>query len=117
MSIQPRKQRKARYDAPLHARNNGMNANLSAELKEELGVRSLPLRMGDKVKVVRGDFKQQEGKIIGVNLTSYKVNVENIVLNKPDGNAVQLPIDPSNLMIIEANMDDEKRIKNIKGDN
>jgi len=116
MSIQPRKNRKARYDAPLHKRHNSMKANLSKELREELGVRSLSLKVGDKVKVLRGDFKDTEGKVVGINHTKYKVTVEGVSLNKQEGNSVLLPIDPSNLMITDADMDDKRRIKNNKGD-
>jgi large subunit ribosomal protein L24 len=117
MSKQPRKQRKALYTAPLHERRNHMSANLSKELKDKVGKRSLPLRVGDKVKVVRGDFKEHEGNVVELNHTSYKVCVEGVTLSKPDGNAVFLPVDPSNLMITDADMDDDRRIKNVEGDN
>ena len=36
MSKQPRKQRKARYNAPAHARGKYLSASLSPELKEAL---------------------------------------------------------------------------------
>jgi len=117
MSIQPRKQRKARYEAPLHKRHNYLSANLSKDLREELGIRSLPLVLDDKVKVLRGDFKDHEGKIVDMNYKSYKTFVEGVVNQKPEGNPSLIPLDPSNLMIIDANMKDEKRMKNIKGDN
>lgn len=117
MSKQPRKQRKALYNAPLHKRGKHMSATLSKDLREEIGKRSLPLRAGDKVRILRGDFKGHEGEIMELNYRSYKVTVEEVTLSKPDGNAVFLPLDPSNLMIIKADMDDERRVKNIKGDN
>ena len=63
MSIQPRKQRKALYTAPLHIRRKIMSANLSKDLRADIGKRSLPIRVGDKVQVVRGDFKGHEGKV------------------------------------------------------
>ena len=37
MSKQPRKQRKALYEAPLHKRNARMAATLSKDLREDLG--------------------------------------------------------------------------------
>ena len=111
MSIQPRKQRKALYTAPLHIRRKIMSANLSKELRAEIGKRSLPIRSGDKVQVVRGDFKGHEGKVEAVDAQRYKVTVEGVTLSKPDGNAVLLPIHPSNLMIIEPDLKDERRIK------
>ena len=116
MSIQPRKQRKARYNAPAHARGKHLSASLSKDLQEKLGTRSLPVKSGDKVRVVRGDFKGHEGEVLTVDYTSYKVTVEDVTLAKPDGTTTFLPVDPSNLVIIEADLKDDRRIKN-KGDN
>ncbi|MBO6105037.1 MAG: 50S ribosomal protein L24 [Methanobrevibacter sp.] len=110
MSIQPRKQRKALYTAPLHIRRKIMSANLSKDLRADIGKRSLPIRVGDKVQVVRGDFKGHEGKVETIDAKRYKVTVEGVTLSKPDGNAVLLPIHPSNLMIIEADLKDERRL-------
>ena len=110
MSIQPRKQRKALYTAPLHIRRKIMSANLSKDLRADIGKRSLPIRVGDKVQVVRGDFKGHEGKVESIDAKRYKVTVEGVTLSKPDGNAVLLPIHPSNVMIIEADLKDERRL-------
>ena len=110
MSIQPRKQRKALYTAPLHIRRKIMSANVSKELRAEVGKRSLPIKVGDKFQVVRGDFKGHEGKVESIDAKRYKVTVEGVTLSKPDGNAVLLPIHPSNLMIIEADLKDERRL-------
>ena len=116
MSKQPRKQRKALYNAPAHARGKHLSASLSKDLKEELGTKSLPVKSGDKVRVVRGDFKGHEGEVLSVDYGSYKVTIEEVTLSKPDGTATFLPVDPSNLIIIDADLKDDRRIKN-KGDN
>jgi large subunit ribosomal protein L24 len=116
MSKQPRKQRKALYNAPAHARGKHLSASLSKDLRSKLGTRSLPVRTGDKVMVLRGDFKGHEGEVLSVDYGSYKVTIEDVTLSKPDGTATFLPVDPSNLMITDANLKDNKRIKN-KGDN
>ena len=116
MSKQPRKQRKALYNAPAHARGKHLSASLCKDLREKLGTRSLPLRTGDKVTVLRGDFKGHEGEVLSVDYGSYKVTIEDVTLSKPDGTATFLPVDPSNLVIIDADLKDDRRIKN-KGDN
>ena len=116
MSIQPRKQRKARYNAPAHARGKYLSASLSKELRDKVGSRTLPIKSGDKVRVLRGDFKGHEGEVLTVDYGSYKVTIEEVTLSKPDGTATFLPVDPSNLVIIDANLKDDRRIKN-KGDN
>jgi large subunit ribosomal protein L24 len=116
MSKQPRKQRKALYNAPAHARGKHLSASLSKDLREKVGKRSLPLRTGDKVRVLRGDFAGHEGEVLTVDYGSYKVTIEEVTLSKPDGTATFLPVDPSNLVIIDADLSDDKRLKN-KGDN
>ena len=68
MSTQPRKQRKFIYKAPLHIRHKLMSVTLSEELREQYGRRSLPVKSGDTVKVMRGDFKDHEGKVEKVDL-------------------------------------------------
>ena len=115
MSKQPRKQRKALYNAPAHARGKYLSATLSKELRANLGKRTLPVRSGDKVMVLRGDFKGHEGEVLTVDYNSYKVTIEEVTLSKPDGTATFLPVDPSNLVIIDADLKDDRRIKN-KGD-
>ena len=116
MSKQPRKQRKALYNAPAHARGKHLSASLSKDLKEKLGTNSLPVKSGDKVRVVRGDFKGHEGEVLTVDYGSYKVTIDEVTLSKPDGTNTFLPVDPSNLVIIDADLKDDRRIKN-KGDN
>ncbi|MCC7551801.1 MAG: 50S ribosomal protein L24 [Methanobacterium sp.] len=109
MSKQPRKQRKFRYQAPLHLRHKMMSVNLSPELREEYERRSLPVRKGDTVKVLRGDFKDHEGKVENVDLKNYRIMIEGVNVQKPDGNQVYHPVHPSNLMIMEMDLDDDER--------
>jgi len=110
-SKQPKKQRKFLYNAPLHIRHKIMSANLSKELREEYNRRSLPVRKGDKVEIMRGDFKGHQGKIERVDLKNYKVYVEGATIQKVDGTTTYFPTHPSNLQIIELNLEDEKRLK------
>ena len=113
-SKQPRKQRKYRYNAPLHIRHKMIAANLSKELRKKYGRRNFPLRKGDKVKIMRGQFKGKTGKIEEINLKKLKVVVEGIFRNKKDGSKVRVYLDPSNLQIQELNLDDKERIKALK---
>ncbi len=111
LSKQPRKQRKALYQAPLHVRQKLMSAPLSPELRERFGVRNLPVRTGDKVLIMRGDFKGQEGKVVKVDLKNLRIYVEGITIKRADGTPVFRPIHPSNVMIIELNLKDPWRRK------
>ena len=110
-SKQPRKQRKYRYNAPKHIRQKFMHANLSKELRKKYNIRSLLLRKGDKVKVMRGKFKGKISKVSKVDLKKLVVYLEDLKRKKVDGREVQIPIQPSNLQIVSAEFDDKKRAK------
>ena len=114
-SKQPRKQRKYRYNAPLHVRQKLISAHLSKKLREELGIRSIPVRKGDRVKIMRGQFKGKEGNVTKVDLKKLKIYIDVAKRKKVSGQEVQVPIDPSNVMIIELNKEDKKRLKRIRG--
>jgi len=113
-SKQPRKQRKYLFNAPLHTRRKFVSSNLSKELRKKYGKRSLPLRKGDLVKIMRGKFRSKKGKIIGVKLKTQKIEIEGIHVKKQDGSKVNVPLKPSNLQIIELNLEDKKRNKVLK---
>lgn len=86
-----------------------MSVTLSPELREEYERRSLPVRKGDTVKVLRGDFKDHEGKVEDVDLKHYRIMIEGMSVQKPDGNQVYHPVHPSNAMIMEMDLDDDER--------
>ncbi|MEB3816886.1 MAG: 50S ribosomal protein L24 [Desulfurococcales archaeon] len=110
-SRQPRKQRRALYRAPLHIRQKLVSATLSPELREKYGVRSLPVRKGDKVKVMRGDFKGHIGKVVKVDLKKLRIYIDGVTIKRSDGTPVFRPIHPSNVMIVELDLSDPWRRK------
>jgi len=112
-SKRPGKQRKYAAKAPLHVKQKLVSANLSKELREKQKVRSLPLRKGDTVKIMRGKFKGKKGKITKVMLNFSKVTVEGIQIKKLDNSKVDVRLQPSNLQIQELNLEDKKRLKNL----
>ncbi|MEA4956708.1 hypothetical protein SDC9_21467 [bioreactor metagenome] len=114
MSKQPRKQRKALYNASLHLRRNIMSVTLSKDLKEDFGKKSLPIKTGDTVQIMRGEFKGHEGKVEKIDSRNYRINVEGATLSKPDGNSVFFSVHPSNLMIVDADIKDERRSRIIE---
>jgi large subunit ribosomal protein L24 len=110
-SSQPRKQRKYRANAPLHIKRKLLNVNLSKELRKKYSRRNIPVRKGDEIKIMRGKFKNKNGKIISIDTKNSKIKIENIMVKKRDGSKVNVKIHPSNLQIITLNTDDKKRIK------
>ena len=108
-SAKPGKQRKLLYNAPLHILPKLMSAHLSPELREKYKRRSFSIRVGDRVRIMRGEFKGVEGKVTEVDRERQMVYIENITAKKADGSTVQRPIHVSNVMIIDLNLDDEYR--------
>jgi large subunit ribosomal protein L24 len=108
-SKQPRKQRKYRYNAPVHVRRKFLSGHLSKELRTRYNRRSIPLRSGDKVKVLRGSHKGHTGKVDRLDIKNTKVFVTGIEIIKKDGSKVTPSISPSNLMVTELRLGDKKR--------
>jgi len=113
-SKQPRKQRKYRINLPLHLRHKMMSAHLSKELRQKYGKRSFPVRKGDNVKVMRGEFNGKSGKISIANLTKLRVAIEGLQKQKKDGTKVNVYFSPSNLIITELNLEDKERNEALK---
>jgi len=110
----PRTQRKRLFQAPAHRRYKHFSASLSPDLKEKHGTNSIPVRMGDTVRVVRGDRRGFEGKITRVDRKKYRIFVDGITRDKVDGTTIQIPIHPSKVMIVNLNLDDKWRREALK---
>jgi large subunit ribosomal protein L24 len=109
-SKQPGKQRKYVHNAPLHVRRKLISAHLSKELIKKYNRRSFPLRKGDEVEIMIGNFKKKTGKVSRIDLKGLKVYVDGITRKKVDGSEVQVPFNSSNLKIINLNLEDRKRL-------
>ena len=117
-SIQPRKQRLARYTAPYHRRHREMSAPVDKGLREKqlargfMYPRSMPVRKGDRVLIVRGEGKTKSASVVAkVDRKARKIYVEGFTYFKSDGTELQRPIDPSNLVIINPDWSDIYRRK------
>jgi large subunit ribosomal protein L24 len=110
-SVQRRKQRKFRYNAPLHIRQKLVSAHLSKPLRLKYKTRSAQPKTGDKVKIMRGQFNGKTGKIERIDLKKLRIYVTGIEILKKDGTKLLFPLHPSNIMIEELNLDDKKRGK------
>ncbi|MFH1589767.1 MAG: 50S ribosomal protein L24 [archaeon] len=115
-SVQPRKQRKFIANAPLHLKGKLIRSTLSKELRTKHNKRNMRLRTGDKVKVLRGNFKGAEQKVESIEVKSMKVYLEKVDFTKKDGSKATRPFNASNLMITSLNLDDKKRMQKLKGE-
>jgi large subunit ribosomal protein L24 len=107
----PTKQRKRLYQAPDHIRYKLFAAPLSQELRASHGVKTIPVRSGDSVRIMRGDHKGFEGKITSINRKKYRIFVEGLTREKVDGTTIFVPVHPSKVMITRLNLDDKWRKK------
>ncbi|MBS3093328.1 50S ribosomal protein L24 [Candidatus Pacearchaeota archaeon] len=108
-SEQPRKQIKYRHNAPLHIKRKLVSANFTKDLRKKYEKRNFPLRKGDVVKVMRGEFSGKSGKVDSVNYSDYRLSVEGIFRAKKDGTKVKMYFHPSKVQIRELNLEDGKR--------
>jgi len=114
ISKKPRKQRKKIFIAPIHKLLKLTSAHLSPELREKYGRRSLPIRTGDRVRIMRGEFKGLEGKVTKVDHKRQFVYIENITMKKADGSTVLKPIHASKIVITNLYLDDKYRAKKLE---
>ena len=108
-SVQPRKQRKYVFNAPLHKKSKMLGSHLSKELIQKYAKRTMRPITGDKVKVMVGTHKGKVGKIEKIDTFSMKASITGIDIPKKDGSKSLIPIHVSNLKITELNLEDKKR--------
>ena len=110
-SKKPRKKRKFLFNAPNHTKRKFFSIQLSDELRKKYGRRNFPVRKGDKVKVMVGQFRKQTGNVSSLDTRRIKVNIEGIQNIRKSGARSFYPIHPSNLQIIDLNLEDKLRKK------
>jgi len=89
-------------------------SQLSTELREKHGKRSVRPRVGDTVRIVRGEFKDIEGKITRVDSREGAVMVEGVTREKIKGGTSPVPISSSNVVITNLALEDKIRKKKLE---
>ena len=113
-SKQPRKQVKFRANAPNHIKKTFMGSTLDKPLREKYGMRSIEVRTGDEVKIMRGKFKGKQGKVGSVDVKHTRLQVDGVQRAKKGGEKVETWFHPSNVKIIVLHTEDKKRMKRNK---
>lgn len=114
-STQTRKQRKFRYNAPLHVLGTFMHAPLIKDLRAKHGARSVRVRTGDTVRVMRGQFKGREGKVERIEIKDSALIIAKVEQTKRDGvTKVPYPIHASNVTIVALELTDKRRAAALK---
>jgi len=111
---QPRKQRKFMYNAPHHIKRKMIASHLAEDLMIKYKIRSIPVVRGDTVKIMRGNFKGETGKVRKVDVTKQRLEIEGITITKADGKAVSYPVHASNVLITKLNLTDPWRRRKLE---
>jgi large subunit ribosomal protein L24 len=106
--LRPSKQRLALYKIKNHQVSKLMTVPLDKGLQEEWGVKRLPVRKDDFVRVVKGEFDGIEGKVLSVDKTVRKITIEECTLQKKDGSNYYVPISVANVLLTKFGMKKNK---------
>ena len=107
----PSKQRKMLYNAPDQKRYKLFAAPLSQKLTASHNVKTISVRTGDTIRVMRGDRKGFEGKVSKLDKKKYRLIIEGLNREKVDGTSVPIFVHPSKVMLTNLKLDDKWRKK------
>ncbi len=106
-SIKPKVQRKA--FSTFNKRVSTIRSPLAKDLRGQYKTRSVTVRKGDTVIVLRGDYKGHEGKVSGILTSDMKITIEGVNMAKMDGTNKPVSISPSKVKISKLDLSDKER--------
>ena len=110
----PRKQRKLIASATEKDLQKMMSVNLSEKLREKYGIRSLSVRKGDTVKILRGDFAGIEGKVVETDRRIQRVTVEGVTRERVSGEQTRVPVHVSKVVLTNLDLSDKWRSERLE---
>ena len=69
----------------------------------------MPVVKGDKVKVLRGNYKGKEGKVVEVYRKKRVIHIEGITRDKVNGSSAKVGIDASKVEITELKLNKDRK--------
>lgn len=109
MSTKPNNQRREDAQTDLSQRRDMMAAHLSKELRKQYKRRSMSVRKGDEVKIIRGDHFGKAGEVVDIDLKKYMIFVNGVTIKRTVGTEKQVAVEPSNVVITSLKLDDNMR--------
>jgi large subunit ribosomal protein L24 len=97
-SKKPKKQRKALFNYRSHQKSKLFSTRLADFLRDEYGIKRLPLRVGDQVKVTHGEFSDFEGEVLEIT-NGLRCKIKECTFEKADGTQFYPAIHISKLVI------------------
>ena len=113
VSSSRRVQRKYALGAPSSVKRKLMSCHLTKTLRDQYKIRSLPIKRGDEVKILKGKAKGKSGKVVQVYRKRNCIYVDKVQREKQNGQTVFCPIRPSYCVIekLLLNKDRKKTIE------
>ena len=102
---------------PKHQIDKNIRSPLTETLRNEYHKRNTRVIEGDTVKVLRGEYKNVEGKVEKVKTGNSTLLIEGIQREASKGGKVKVQIHSSNVIITSLNLHDKNRsnvIRNVK---
>lgn len=97
-----------------HVIDKNIRSPLADTLREEYHKRNARVIKGDTVKVLRGEYKNVEGKVEKVKTDRSTLFIEGIQREASKGGKVKVQIHSSNVMITSLNLQDKQRANIIR---
>lgn len=91
-----------------------VKVHLNEELRKEHKRRSFPVKVGDKVKVRKGSFKGNIGKVLFIDRAKSLLEIDGAERAKSDGSKVKAKINANNVEMVEMDVSDKWRKKTLK---
>jgi large subunit ribosomal protein L26e len=113
ISSSRRVQRKRQLGASSSLKRKLMSCHLVKSLRDQYKLRSLPIKRGDEVKILKGKAKGKSGKVVQVYRKKNIIYVDKVNREKQNGQTVFLPIKPS-YCVIEKLLINKDRTKTIE---
>ena len=129
-SMKPTKQRKAHFNAPLHEKRKRISARLQLDKPDSRfdGVRSVTVRLGDTVRVTRGDLSNGgerhggkrgndplTGPVIRIDSEKGRLYIEGAKASKADNKEEAVPVHSSNVVVVKLDETDKLRVQQLTG--
>jgi len=100
-SKKPTKQRNAQQRAKYHQIHKLFTIPLDKSMQEEWGIKRIPLRKDDVVKVVKGEFEGIQGKVLSIDKKTMTVTIEECTFEKKNGQTGYQKIHVSKLLLMK----------------
>ncbi len=105
------------YYATLKTSSKQLSSILSKNLRKKYGKKSVRVKEGDSVKVIRGEFTGVDGKVTDVSAADNGLTIEGVKKEKLKGEKYDVFIHTSNIVVTGLNTDDKWRINKLEGKN